>query len=220
MKLVKPMPGEESLYAWISSVWTAAEKDPAIKAALIESFVAADKDTIAPFFRWDQNGRPAGNGWNSPVNNAQFGNDYLNRTATAKSNMYDNRPIETKYIYRDYDSEGRQLEGKYGYTVTFAKGQEPPVKGFWSLTVYNDKHVFHPNSLKRYSLGTKSKSFMKYNPDGSLTLYFGAKSPGQDKESNWVPAPEGDFSLYIRAYWADPSIINGTWTPPNVVRSN
>jgi hypothetical protein len=220
MKLVKPMPGEESLYAWISSVWTAAEKDPAIKAALIESFVAADKDTIAPFFRWDQNGRPAGNGWNSPVNNAQFGNDYLNRTATAKSNMYDNRPIETKYIYRDYDSEGRQLEGKYGYTVTFAKGQEPPVKGFWSLTVYNDKHVFHPNSLKRYSLGTKSKSFMKYNPDGSLTLYFGAKSPGQDKESNWVPAPEGEFSLYIRAYWADPSIINGTWTPPNVVRSN
>jgi hypothetical protein len=220
MKLVPPMPGEESLYAWISSVWTAAQRDPAIKAALIESFVAADKDTIAPFFRWDQNGRPAGNGWNSPVNNAQFGYDYLNRTATAKSNMYDNRPVETKYIYRDYDSEGRQLEGKYGYTVTFAKGQEPPVKGFWSLTVYNDKHVFHPNALKRYSLGTKSKSFMKYNPDGSLTLYFGAKSPGQDKESNWVPAPEGEFSLYIRAYWADPSIINGTWTPPNVVRSN
>jgi hypothetical protein len=61
---------------------------------------------------------------------------------------------------------------------------------------------------------------MKYNPDGSLTLYFGAKSPGQDKESNWVPAPEGEFSLYIRAYWSDPSIINGTWTPPNVIRSN
>jgi hypothetical protein len=116
--------------------------------------------------------------------------------------------------------EGRQLEGKYSYSVTFAKGQEPPVKGFWSLTVYNDKHVFHPNALKRYSLGTKSKSFMKYNPDGSLTLYFGAKSPGQDKESNWVPAPEGAFSLYIRAYWADPSIINGSWTPPDVVRSN
>jgi hypothetical protein len=61
---------------------------------------------------------------------------------------------------------------------------------------------------------------MKYNPDGSLTLYFGAKSPGQDKESNWVPAPEGEFSLYIRAYWSDPSIINGSWTPPDVVRSN
>lgn len=82
---------------------------------------------------------------------------------------------------------------------TFAKGQEPPVRGFWSLTLYNEKHVFHANMLKRYSLGTKSKSFLKYNPDGSLTLYFGAKSPGEDKESNWVPAPDG------------------TWMPPQVL---
>lgn len=218
MKLVPPLPGEEALYAWISSVWAAAEQDPATKQALIESFVAADTDTIQPFFRWDQNGRAAGNGWNSPVNNAQWGTDYLNRTATAKSNMYDNRPTETKYLYRDFDSEGRQLEGKHSYSVTFAKGQEPPVKGFWSLTVYNEHHLFHPNPLKRYSLGTKSKSFMKYNRDGSLTLYFGANSPGKTKETNWVPAPEGEFSLYIRAYWADAAVIDGTWMPPDVVR--
>ena len=218
MAQVPPLPGEEALYAWISSVWQAADKDPEAKQALIDAFVEADKDTIDPFFRWEHNGLPAGNGWNSPVNNAQWGTDYLNRTATAKSNMYDNRPSETKYIYRDLDSEGRQMEGKYNYSVTFAKGQEPPVKGFWSLTVYNDKHVFHPNSLKRYSLGTKSKSFMKYNRDGSLTLYFGATSPGKGKETNWVPAPEGMFSLYIRADWAEQAIIDGTWVPPNVVR--
>jgi hypothetical protein len=220
MKLVPPLPGEEALYAWIESVWAAAESNPAIKKALIESFMAADQDTITPFFRWDQNGKSAGNGWNSPVNNAQWGYDFLNRTATAKSNMYDNRPSETKYLYRDLDSQGHQLQGKYNYTVTFAKSQEPPVRGFWSLTVYNDRHVFHPNSKKRYSLGTKSKSFMKYNSDGSLTLYFGATSPGRDKETNWVPAPEGDFSLYIRAYWADKAVIDGTWMPPNVVRAN
>ena len=219
MKQVPPLPGEEALYAWIASVWAAAEKDPAIRSALTESFVAADKDTIAGFFRWDQNGRPAGNGWHSPVNNAQWGTDYLNRTATAKSNMYDNRPTETKYLYRDIDSQGRQLKGKYNYTVTFAKGQEPPVRGFWSLTVYNEHHVFHPNALKRYSLGTKSKSFLKYNTDGSLTLYFGARSPGKDKESNWVPAPEGDFSLYMRAYWSEQPILDGTWMPPDVIRT-
>ncbi len=220
MKLVPPLPGEEALYAWIESVWDAAANNPAIRKALVDSFVAADRDTIAPFFRWDQNGKIVGNGWNSPVNNAQWGYDFLNRTATAKSNMYDNRPSETKYLYRDLDSQGRQLQGRYNYTVTFAKGQEPPVRGFWSLTVYNDKHVFHPNSMKRYSLGTKSKSFLKYNTDGSLTLYFSAKSPGLDKETNWVPAPEGDFSLYIRAYWADKAVIDGTWMPPNVVRTN
>jgi hypothetical protein len=84
------------------------------------------------------------------------------------------------------------------------------------MTLYNEHHLFTPNKLNRYSLGTKSKSFLKYNPDGSLTLYFGAKSPG--KETNWVPAPNGKFSLYIRCYWADKDILNGTWMPPNVVK--
>ena len=216
MKLVPPLPGEQALYAWISSVFEAATKDPTTKQALVESFVAADKELIAPLFQWQYNGRSAGNGWNSPVNNAQWGTDYLNRTATAKSNMYDNKPDETKYIYRDFDSRGQQLHGKNLYTVTFPKGQEPPVKGFWSLTLYNEHHVFHANPLKRYSLGTKSKSFLKHNADGSLTLYFGAKSPGKDKETNWLPAPEGTFSLYIRAYWAEKAILDGSWTPPQV----
>ena len=216
MKLVPPLPGEESLYAWISSVFEAAAKDPAIKQALVESFVAADMELITPLFQWKHNGRSAGNGWNSPVNNAQWGTDYLNRTGTAKSNMYDNTPEETKYIYRDFDSQGQQLHGKNNYTVTFAKGQEPPVKGFWSLTLYNEHHLFHPNALNRYSLGTKSKSFLKYNPDGSLALYFGTKSPGKDKESNWLPAPDGTFSLYIRCYWSEQAILDGTWMPPQV----
>jgi hypothetical protein len=216
MKFVAPLPGEEALYGWINSVFEAAAKDPVTKQALVESFAAADKEIIAPLFQWKYNGRSAGNGWNSPVNNAEWGTDYLNRTGTAKSNMYDNKPDETKYIYRDFDSKGQQLHGKNNYTVTFAKGQEPPVKGFWSLTLYNEHHLFTPNALNRYSLGTKSKFFLKYNPDGSLTLYFGAKSPGQDKETNWVPAPEGTFSLYLRAYWAKKAILDGNWMPPNV----
>ena len=73
---------------------------------------ASERELIDPFFQWRYNGRPAGNGWNSTVNNAKWGTDYLNRTATAKSNMFDNRPEETKYIYRDNDSEGKQLAGR------------------------------------------------------------------------------------------------------------
>jgi len=218
MKSVPPLPGEEALYKWIGSVLDAAAKDPAIKKALTESAVAAERELISPFFQWRNNGRSAGNGWNSPVNNAQWGTDYLNRTATARSNMYDNRPEETKYIYRDDDSQGQQLDGHNLYTVTFPKGQLPPVKGFWSLTLYNDEHLFNPNPLKRQSLGTKNKD-LKYNADGSLTLYAGATSPGKDKESNWLPAPAGTFSLYIRCYWAEQAILDGTWTPPNVEKA-
>jgi hypothetical protein len=90
-----------------------------------------------------------------------------------------------------------------------------PVKGFWSLTLYNSLHMFHPNALQRYSLGTKNKT-LKYNADGSLPLYASTNSPGKDMESNWLPAPNGTFSLYIRAYWADKVILDGTWQPPVV----
>lgn len=217
MKEVPPLPGEEALYKWINSVVDAADKDPAIKKTLIETAIAAERELISPFFQWRNNGRPAGNGWNSPVNNAKWGTDYLNRTGTAKSNMYDNLPTETKYIYTDDDSLDEQLVGQNLYSITFPKGQVPPVNGFWSVTLYNELHFFNPNPLKRYSLGTKNKS-LKYNEDGSMTLYAGAKSPGADKESNWLPAPNGTFSLYMRAYRAEPAIIDGTWTPPKVER--
>src|SRR3990172_8645432 len=183
---------------------------------LKETAIAAEQGMITPFHQWRYNGRSAGNGWNSPVNNAAWGTDYLNRAGTAKSNMWDNKPDETKYMYRDFDSQGQQLHGKNLYTITFPKGQLPPVRGFWSLTLYNEGHFFNPNALNRYSLGTKSKSFLKYNPDGSLTLYFAAKSPGKDKESNWVPAPDGTFSLYLRCYWSEQAILDGAWMPPNV----
>jgi hypothetical protein len=85
------------------------------------------------------------------------------------------------------------------------------------LTLYNEHHFFHPNDLNRYSLGTKSKE-LKRNGDGSLTIYAGAASPGADKEANWLPAPEGHFSLYIRAYWGKVAILDGSWQPPVVVK--
>ena len=113
--------------------------------------------------------------------------------------MYDNAPNETRYIYTDFDKDGQRLTGANRYTVTFAAGQTPPVNGFWSLTVYNKEHLFEPNRLNRFSLGTKSKS-MKQNADGSLTLHFQNESPRADRESNWVPTPKDAFSLYIRAY--------------------
>jgi hypothetical protein len=210
---VDPLPGEEALYGQFRLLLDVASKDPALKKLLVETAVEAEEKIIHPFFQWKNNGRPAGNGWNRSTNNAQWGVDYYNRSGTAKSNMFDNRPTETQYFYTDNDGAGGQLAGSGSYEITFAKGQEPPVNGFWSLTLYNDKHLFHPNNLKRYSLGTKNKN-LKRNADGSLTLYAGTKSPGGDKESNWLPAPNGIFSLYIRAYWGKDAILDGSWKPP------
>jgi hypothetical protein len=215
---VPPLPGEEALCGSFRSVLDAAAKDPKIKARLTQTAVAAEQELITPLFEFSNNGRPVGNGWTSPPNGARWGTDYLSRTATAKSNMYDNAPEETRYIYTDFDRDGQRLSGAHRYTVTFASGQTPPVNGFWSLTVYNKEHFFEPNRLNRFSLGTKSKS-MKQDANGSLTLYFQNQSPGADKEANWVPTPTNEFSLYIRSYWPKAEILDGRWTPPPAVRA-
>ncbi|WP_445170361.1 DUF1254 domain-containing protein [Mycolicibacterium sp. Dal123E01] len=212
---VPPLPGEEALYAQYRSMLDSADKNSNLKKVLVDAAVASEADVIAPFFQWVHNGVPAGNGWNRSVNNAQFGVDYFNRTATAKSNMLENRPTETQYFYSDNDITGAQLQGAKTYKLTFPAGQEPPVDGFWSVTLYNDKHLFATNPLNRYSLGTKSKD-LKRNSDGSLTLYAGAKSPGPENDSNWLPAPGGPFSLFIRAYWGKAPIIDGSWKPPAI----
>ncbi len=213
MDSVKPMPGEEALYSLIRQVLKAAETDPAVKQALLEVAITSEKEVIKPLFRWKYNGIPAGNGWNRSVNNAQWGLDYLMRTSTARSNMFDNRPNETQYFYTDNDTKGQQMESKYNYEVTIAKGELPPVNGFWSLTIYNEHHIFSPNERNRYSLGTKNTD-LKYNNDGSLTFYVSKKSPATDMESNWLPAPDGEFSLYLRAYWGKEAILDGSWIPP------
>ncbi|HVX37589.1 MAG TPA: DUF1254 domain-containing protein [Hyphomicrobium sp.] len=215
LDIVDPLPGEEALYAQFRLLLDTAAKNAELKKLLVDTAIETDKAVIKPFFEWKHNGRPAGNGWNRSTHNAQWGIDYFNRTGTAKSNMFDNRPNETQYFYTDYDGVGAELIGSESYQITFSAGQEPPVNGFWSLTLYNDKHLFHPNDLKRYSLGTKNKT-LKRNADGSLTLYAGAKSPGGEKDANWLPAPDGKFSLYIRAYWGKEPILDGSWQPPKI----
>ena len=148
-------------------------------------------------------------------NNAAFGTDYVHRMGAVKACPCSNKSNEKEKIYFQAanDSRLQPLVGKSSYEVTFPKGQIPPAKGFWSVTVYNPEHFFYPNALNRYALGTKNKT-LKYNDDGSLTIYLGNQSPGKEKESNWLPAPDDNFSVWIRAYWPDQVILDGTWKPP------
>jgi hypothetical protein len=215
LDMVPPLPGEEAMYAQFRWVMDVAAKDPALKEAIVDEAVKAEAEVIGPFLQWAHNGKPAGNGWNRSVNNADWGVDYYDRAGTARSNMFDNRPNETQYFYTDNDAAGAPLDGSKTYAITFAAGEEPPVNGFWSMTLYNKEHFFHANDLGRYSLGTKNTTLQR-NQDGSLTLYAGATSPGDGKESNWLPAPDGAFSLYIRAYWGKEAILDGTWQPPAI----
>jgi hypothetical protein len=220
LKDAPPMPGEEARYAQMYAVLTAAQRNPAIKTAMIDEAVKAEKELVDPLLQFRNWGVQLANNWSSTSNNAAFGTDYFARTAVAKSNILVNAPPETKYLYQDLDAAGGRLNGANRYTVTFAKDQTPPVDGFWSLTLYDARHFFVPNEIRRYSLGTKNK-MLKYNPDGSLTIYVQADPPPEQQLTNWLPSPnDADFSLFVRAYWPKIPVIEGSWSPPAVQRVN
>ena len=213
---VPPLPGEESLYAWFRMLLNAAANDPVIAEAIRQAAIDAEA-TAQELFEFRNYGIPLDHNWTTQRSGAQFGSDYLMRTAVGKSNIFVNTPNETSYFYQDLDATGARLDGNRSYTVRFDAGEVPPVQGFWSLTVYNKHHFFHANELDRFSLGTKNKDLV-FGDDGSLTLTVGGEEPADATlQRNWIPAPSDVFSVFLRAYWPATSILDGTWTPPAVV---
>jgi hypothetical protein len=209
-----PLQGEEAIYALIRSVLGAAASDRGLHKALAEAATEADATLVAPLLEFRNFGVSLPHHWTTVVNSAEFGTDYYTRTAIAKSNIFINRPRETRYFYQDLDATGVRLSGARKYTVTFT--EPPPVKGFWSMTLYDQNHFFAPNALDRFSLGTKSKQ-LHFEADGSLIVCVQKDRPSEDRLVNWLPAPEGPFSLYIRAYWPLPAVGEGRWSPPPAV---
>lgn len=214
-----PLPGEEARYAQVLAVVEAAKSDPRLKQAMTDGAKESEALLVKPLFQFRNYGQQLPHHWSTISNEAAFGTDYYTRTAVAKSNILVNSPNETKYFYQDLDAGGDRLNSANRYTVTFAKGETPPVHGFWSLSIYNEHHFFVANEINRFSVGTKNRD-LKLAADGSLTVYVQAEPPSDPaRRANWLPAPPGDFSLYVRAYWPKNAITEGSWTPPAVVRA-
>jgi hypothetical protein len=160
------------------------------------------------------------NGWMFTTRTGNYGTDYLNRALVTAIGLGANRPQDAIYPTSEAAKDGEPYSGANKYVIHIPKGQMPPAKGFWSLTMYDDKYFFVDNPLNRYTLSSRNK--FKANKDGSVDLYLQNKSPGKDKAANWLPAPEGRFILMLRLYWPRekaPSILDGTWQPPAVTRA-
>ncbi|MPZ39255.1 MAG: DUF1254 domain-containing protein [Rhizobiales bacterium] len=169
------------------------------------------------------------NGWRVSAlqgDSAYFNGDWLKRATGAKAGIYGNDSVEATYPLTRADGDGQTLDGsKHNYTLTFLPGQQPPVEAFWSVTMYDGKtQLLIENPINRYLINSPMLPAMKTNADGSLTLYIQNKSPGADKEANWLPAPNGPIYLVMRLYWpkvTPPSILpvgEGTWQPPGIKR--
>ncbi|MEP9351646.1 DUF1254 domain-containing protein [Xanthobacter sp. KR7-225] len=194
--------------------------DPAIRAALKD---LPQRVTDKLNETWATLGKDV-SGWRVTTTGAIYGTDYLTRAAWA-SNGWPSQQIQVSVYPTTYlDGAGGKLDGKNNYTLTFKKGEMPPIndQGFWSITMYQiDNGLwFYPNKLNKLTVSTRN--MFVYNEDGSLTLYFQHESPGKDKEQNWLPAPAAPFALTLRMYWPNktpPSILNGSWGPPPVMKA-
>lgn len=169
------------------------------------------------------------NGWRvggAAGDAALYNGDWLKRAMTAKAGIYANNPEEAMYPLTRTDKDGQTLDGsKSNYVLTFPAGQLPPVNSFWSLTMYDGKtQLLINNPINRYLINSPMLPDMKTSSDGSLSIYIQNKSPGADREANWLPAPDGPIYLVMRLYWpktAAPSILpagSGTWQPPGIRR--
>lgn len=147
-------------------------------------------------------------------------NSYLNRAVGAKLGIYGNSKSEAFYFIILTDAEGEKLNAAdNNYTLTFEKGELPPVKAFWSVTMYNgETQLLVANPINRYLINSPMLPELKRDEDGSLTIYIQKDSPGKEKESNWLPAPEGPLVIALRCYWPKEEILNGDWKVPPVER--
>ncbi len=145
--------------------------------------------------------------------------DYFSRALGVMVGIFGNVKKVSVYFAVPKDDQGELFDGSKGdYAITFTADQIPPAKNFWSWTMYKlPQRWLVDNPINRYSIGSATPG-LKKAADGSITIYFQAKSPGKDKESNWLPAPQGPFWLVLRTYGPGKSILDKTWKLPPVKR--
>ena len=143
-------------------------------------------------------------------------NNYLYRMAGAVLGIYGNSKLEAMYPIYKVDVVGNGLDAsKSRYTLRFAPGELPPANAFWSLTMYGlPESLLVSNPISRYLINSPMLPDLKLDTDGGLTIYLQKDSPGEDKESNWLPAPNGPFFAALRIYWPKEEALNGTWKQP------
>jgi DNA sulfur modification protein DndE len=155
------------------------------------------------------------NGWSIAYKGfGDFKTNYQLRAAVSLVGLGANLPQDAIYPLCSIDTEGQPLDGKNKYVINFEKGQTPPVHAFWSLSMYNKEGYFVENPINRFAIGDRDA--LKFNKDGTVTLYLQNESPGKEKESNWLPCPTDGFDLVLRLYWPKEEMIEGKWIPAGV----
>jgi len=157
------------------------------------------------------------NGWQMIYDTGDYGTNYMFRATIAYMGLGANLGDDAFYLSSFNSADGEKYSSDKKYVLHFNKDEIPPINGFWSLTMYNDKALFAANPINRYCLGSLSDPPLIKNPDGSIDIYIQRDSPDSTKIPNWLPAPaSGGFSLTLRLYWPQESVLDKAWVSPAV----
>jgi hypothetical protein len=193
--------------------------DPLIRGALAAAVRAAPRLVARALERTNRYSRRRNNGWLISLGYiGRHGRNYLGRAVVARNALGANTPAETVYPLALTDSRSRALSGRHRYRLRFARGELPPVNGFWSLTMYDGRGFLIRNAIDRYAIGDRTRG-LRRGRDGSLTIIVQRRRPRGAGRANWLPAPRGRFRMIMRLYEPRRSILRGSWAPPPVERT-
>jgi len=241
MKLFPPPAAEQGYIQKFESLGLLADESPYIDPApalaetlksgavefrdFLEATISKSSEVIEPV-----------NGWMIPLHLFDYNLDYFRigtidsskwkfedraeaffmRALAARAGLWGNHAYEAVYPTADLDGNGDQLVGEHQYVLHLE--ELPPVDAFWSLTMYRPPEFYLvDNPINRYSIGDRTPG-LTYNEDGSLDIYLQHDSPGSEKESNWLPAPEGPFRAAIRMYQPREAVLDGSYVLPPIRR--
>jgi hypothetical protein len=161
---------------------------------------------------------PIVDGWTYSMNLGAYDGQYDFRTYTEVVGLGATLSKDVVSAMTGTDVTEHPLDGSRRYVLHFAKGQQPPVKAFWSVTMYDSNHFFAPNPIHRYEISPKH-SPVTFNADGSLDVYIQHEPIVGVMERNWLPSPTGHFYLVMRMHTPTDTVIGGGWKPPGVVEN-
>ena len=220
-------PTEKELFKKFSKIgivpgqtFNSADFDPEIIKAINEGIASGTEKMIEASTKLGE----IKNGWQ--LVSGVFGNReamqgrYLTRAAAAYFGLWGNDLEEAFYPEATLDGDNEALDcSKHNYMLHFEEDELPPVKAFWSLSMYKlPEQVFAKNDIDRYVISSNTEG-LKYNEDGSLDVYIQKENPGVDNASNWLPAYDGKFSLQARLYWPEPASLDPLYVLPKVTIS-
>jgi hypothetical protein len=217
LPFMPPVPSEADMFAHFARIGIGAglpfvpsTLSPEIRTAMEEGVATASADLRAAALRQASSRGFFGS-------REELGENYITyRNFGAMLGIYGNSEAEAFYGTQQTDDDSAVLDGARHWVLRFEPGQLPPVTEFWSITMYGlPERLLVDNPINRYSIGDRTEG-MVLGTDGSLEIYIQQDNPGPDKESNWLPAPDGPFFFVGRFYGPGPAIQDGTWTLPRL----